>query len=173
MKHLILRYIGQNSTEESTDVLKEEVRDMCEASWFDVLRMLDELHGEGLIYKPTNSKNATLKLTKSGWKAYWEDKAKIVNVGHPAQLPPIKGVGVGAVIVDDVVKTSVQPELNMKRLHIRIGKTTKPIAQWNVGNFNNADEMELIGDCEMSKPQDKYYGRWASKITNWGDFPRK
>ena len=132
MKNFILRYIAQNSTPVFTDVLKEEVRDTCNGTWFDILRALESMNKMGWIYKPSNSKNATLKLTTKGWGEF---EKQMVGV----ELD---------ILVENIEEPEEIEEINLTRLHIRYEGVIKRLSQWKVAELDGAEDngMELVGN---------------------------
>lgn len=162
MRNLYIKYIGENSTNNESDIELTELQEFNDQSWIMIRRDLEDMVKQGILC--AFKKNKILKLTQKGRTLY----EKILDE------TPKRAVALKAE-VKEVIKPKevVDGTINMKRLHFKIGDDIKVVAAWKVGELNNAESIEIVGGCSMSTSQDKYYSRWESKISNWSTYPRK
>jgi hypothetical protein len=169
MKSLILRYIGQNSTAESSDVKLEELRDMNDMPWIQIWRLITEMHEDGIIYQPSKRDWSVLKLTVRGRKDY-ELASRETN---KVTVIPMRDFKLGVEAGKKKLENSGEP--NLKRTNIIIDDKYFVLYDCKVALLNAADKLTFAGEsnCKLTPAQDKQFSRWQDKFTNWESFPRK
>ena len=157
IESICIRYVGQNSTTEGSDVELTELQDTMDTSWITIRNNIISLCDSG-IFRKFGKKGKVLTLTVKGWGQY----SKLTS-------------GSKLNIVAEVQPDVYDEEPNLSRTNVIVDGVYHLISDCRVPMMNACDSITFAGDvkCKLTESQEKQYRRWKHKITNWETFPRK
>ena len=156
IESICIRYVGENSTTECSDVELTELQDTMDTSWITLRNIIISLCDSG-TFRKLSKKGKILTLTVKGWGQYR------------------KLTGVSKVDVVEDQPEAIEEEPNLSRINVIVDGVYHLISDCRVPMMNACDSITFAGNdkCKLTESQVNQYRRWKHKITNWDTFPRK
>lgn len=157
IESICIRYVGQNSTSEGSDVELTELQDTMDTSWITIRSTILSLCDKG-TFKKLGKKSKILTLTAKGWERY----NRLTFVETPE-------------MIEEVIEVTEDAKPNLKRTNIIIDNVYHIWEDCRVGQLLEAETLTFAGNdnCKLSPAQEKKFRKYKYKFTNWDTFPRK